>query len=107
MTRFSSPSYEEGEGDSREVENGQSRQKSYIHIRRMSLQFKVDDWGYLKVSSTKDVMRFSKKVKLNLQYIGPYCIAKSIHNLAYELELPQKLGAVSGVSHLYVEEVHG
>ena len=66
----------------------------------MSLQFKVDDWGYLKVSSTKDVMRFSKKVKLNLQYIGPYCIAKRIGNVAYEWEQLQELAVIHSVFHI-------
>ncbi|WMV46694.1 hypothetical protein MTR67_040079 [Solanum verrucosum] len=48
----------------------------------------------------KDVMRFGKKGKLSLRYIGPYRIAKRIDNVAYELELPQELAAVHSVFHI-------
>ncbi|WMV33659.1 hypothetical protein MTR67_027044 [Solanum verrucosum] len=45
-------------------------------------------------------MRFGKNGKLSLRYIGPYRISKSIGNVAYELELPQKLAAVHPVFHI-------
>ncbi|WMV09718.1 hypothetical protein MTR67_003103 [Solanum verrucosum] len=48
----------------------------------------------------KGVMRFGKKGKLSPRYIGPYRIAKRIGNVAYELELPQELGAVPPVFHI-------
>ncbi|WMV23723.1 hypothetical protein MTR67_017108 [Solanum verrucosum] len=48
----------------------------------------------------KGVMRFGKKGKLSPRYIGPYCIAKRIGNVAYELELPQELEAVHPVFHI-------
>ncbi|WMV39425.1 hypothetical protein MTR67_032810 [Solanum verrucosum] len=48
----------------------------------------------------KRVMRFGKKGKLSLRYIGPYRIAKRIDNVAYELELPQELAAVHPVFHI-------
>ena len=34
-----------------------SRPKSYIDVRKRPLEFKVDDWVYLKVSPMKRVMR--------------------------------------------------
>ena len=48
----------------------QSRQKSYIDVRRRDLEFEVDDWVYLKPSPMKSVMRFGKKGKLSPRYIG-------------------------------------
>ncbi|XP_049372615.1 uncharacterized protein LOC125837564 [Solanum verrucosum] len=58
----------------------QSRQKSYIDVRRRDLEFEVDDWVYLKVSPMKGVIRFGKKRKLSPQYIGSYGISKRIGN---------------------------
>ncbi|WMV09456.1 hypothetical protein MTR67_002841 [Solanum verrucosum] len=48
----------------------------------------------------KGVMRFGKKGKLSPRYIGPYRIAKRIDNVAYELELPQKIAVVHPVFHI-------
>ena len=73
----------------------------------------------------KGVMRFGKKGKLSLRYVGPYKILKRIGKVTYELELPTKLVAVhpvfhisirvankisssaSGLPHLILEEVRG
>ena len=60
-------------------------QKSYTYIRRSPLEFEVDDWVYLKVSSMKGVMRFVKKGKLSPRYIVPYRISTRIDIVAYEL----------------------
>ena len=46
----------------------QSRQKIYVYVKRISLEFEVDDWVYLKVSTMKGVIRFGKKRKLSTQY---------------------------------------
>ncbi|WMV30306.1 hypothetical protein MTR67_023691 [Solanum verrucosum] len=59
----------------------QSRQKSYINVRRRDLEFEVDDWVHLKVSPMKGVMRFGKKWKLRPRYIGPYRISKTTENI--------------------------
>ena len=75
----------------------QSRQKSYSAVRRRELEFKVDDWIFLKVSPMTGVMRFGKKEKLITRYIGPYKILKRIGKVAYELELPAKLEAVHSI----------
>ena len=82
------------------MRTAQSHQKSYTDVRRMELEFEVDDWVYLKVSPLKGVMRFGKKGKLSSRYIGPYRIAKRIGKVAYELELPQELAAVHSVFHI-------
>ncbi|XP_070036669.1 uncharacterized protein [Nicotiana tomentosiformis] len=41
----------------------QSRQKSYSDMRRRDLEFRINDWVFLKVSPMKGVMRFGKKEK--------------------------------------------
>ncbi|WMV24415.1 hypothetical protein MTR67_017800 [Solanum verrucosum] len=50
----------------------------------------------------KGVMRFGKKGKLSLRYIGPYRISNRICNVAYELELSQELAAVHLVFHIFM-----
>lgn len=80
----------------------QSRQKSYIDVRIRELEFEVDDWVYLKVSSIKYVMRFCKKVTLSPRYIGTYRIQKMISNVAYELDITQELAAVHPVFHIFM-----
>ena len=60
-----------------------SHHKSYANIRRRELEFRVDDWVFLKVSPMKGVMRFGKKGKIIPRYIGPYNILKSIGKVAY------------------------
>ena len=48
----------------------------------------------------KVVVRFGKKGKLSLQYLGPYRISKSICNVAYELELLPELAVVNPMFHV-------
>ncbi|WMV42071.1 hypothetical protein MTR67_035456 [Solanum verrucosum] len=50
----------------------------------------------------KGVMRFGKKRKLILRYIGPYRISKRIGNVAYELELPPELATIHPIFHIFV-----
>ena len=48
----------------------------------------------------KGVMRFGKKGKLSLRYIGPYEVLQRVGNVAYELKLPQELASVHPVFHV-------
>ncbi|KAK6791688.1 hypothetical protein RDI58_010769 [Solanum bulbocastanum] len=48
----------------------------------------------------KGVIRFGKKGKLSLRYVGPYRISKRIDKVSYELELPANLAAVHPVFHV-------
>ena len=48
----------------------QSRQKSYADRRRRLLEFMVGDWVFLKVSPTRGVVRFGKRSKQSLIFIG-------------------------------------
>nr|GEX77303.1 putative reverse transcriptase domain-containing protein [Tanacetum cinerariifolium] len=49
-------------------------QNNYADIRRKPLEFQVGDKVMLKVSPWKGVIRFGKRGKLNLRYIGPFKI---------------------------------
>src|SRR5262249_27061745 len=55
-----------------------SRQKSYVDPRRKDVSFEVDDHVFLKISPMKGVMRFDKKGKLTLRYIGPFEILNGL-----------------------------
>ncbi|XP_070025970.1 uncharacterized protein [Nicotiana sylvestris] len=55
----------------KQLKTDQSRQKSYSDMCSRDLELKKDDWVFLKVSSMKGIMRFGKKGKLSLRWIGP------------------------------------
>ncbi|GJW17526.1 hypothetical protein Tco_0024962 [Tanacetum coccineum] len=54
----------------------------------------------LKVSPRKGVIRFGKRGKLNLRYIGPFKIIDRIGLVAYKLELPVELSNVHSTFHI-------
>ncbi|WVZ63320.1 hypothetical protein U9M48_012961 [Paspalum notatum var. saurae] len=78
----------------------QSRQKSYADNRRRELNFKVEDFVYLKVSPMRGVWRFNMKGKLAPRYIGPFKVLEKKGEVAYRLELPPNLSGVHDVFHV-------
>ncbi|XP_070045161.1 uncharacterized protein [Nicotiana tomentosiformis] len=78
----------------------QSSQKSYSDVRRRGLEFKEDDWVFLKVSPMKGIMRFGKKGKLSPKYFGSYRIIQGIGLVTYKLELPPEMSLVHPVFHV-------
>lgn len=82
------------------LKTAQSCQKSYSDIRRRDLEFKEDDWVFLKVSPMKGIMRFGKKGKLSPRYAGPYRIIQRISQVAYKLKLPPEMSLVHPVFHV-------
>ena len=55
---------------------------------------------FLKLTPWKRVIRFQKRIKLNLRYIGPFRITESIGPVAYRLELPSELSQIHNVFHI-------
>nr|GEW77342.1 putative reverse transcriptase domain-containing protein [Tanacetum cinerariifolium] len=46
------------------------------------------------------VVRFGKRGKLNLRYVGPFKVLKKVRAVAYKLELPQELSRVHNTFHV-------
>nr|CAB3476836.1 unnamed protein product [Digitaria exilis] len=62
--------------------------------------FEIGDFVYLKVSPMRGVKRFNVKGKLAPRYIGPFKILERRGEVAYQLELPEKLAGVHDVFHV-------
>ncbi|XP_070005606.1 uncharacterized protein [Nicotiana sylvestris] len=82
------------------LKTAQSHQKSYSDVRRRDLEFKEDDWVFMKVSPIKGIMQFGKKGKLSPRYVEPYRIIKRIGQVAYKLELPPEMSLVHPAFHV-------
>ncbi|XP_017972517.1 PREDICTED: uncharacterized protein LOC108661138 [Theobroma cacao] len=80
----------------------QSHQKSYADHRHRELEFEVGDHMFLRVSSTKGIMRFGKKGKLSPRYIGPFETLERFGVVAYRLALSSNLTNVHPVFHVLV-----
>ena len=78
----------------------QSQQKSYADRWRRPLEFEVGDHIFLKVMPKRGVVRFSKRGKLSLRYIGPFEILERVGTIAYRLALPPSLSSVPEVFHV-------
>ncbi|XP_035816157.1 uncharacterized protein, partial [Zea mays] len=82
------------------LKTAQSRQKSYADNRRRELMIEVGDFVYLKVSPMRGMKRFKVKGKLSPRYIGPFKILERKGEVAYQLELPDRLSDVHDVFHV-------
>lgn len=78
----------------------QSRQKSYVDRRRQPLEFKVKDHVFLKVMPKRKVVRFRKRGKLSLRYIGPSKVLERVSTVAYRLALPPNLSGIHVIFHV-------
>ena len=59
------------------------QQKSYADLKRKDIEYEVGDKVFLKVSPWRKVLRFGKKGKLSLRFIGPYEVLEKIGPMAY------------------------
>ncbi|GJU13060.1 hypothetical protein Tco_1135456 [Tanacetum coccineum] len=64
------------------------------------MKFQVGDKVMLKVLPWKGVVRFGKRGKLNLRYVGPFKVLEKVRAVAYKLELPQELSRVHNTFHV-------
>ncbi|KAF5472325.1 hypothetical protein F2P56_009052 [Juglans regia] len=55
---------------------------------------------FLKVAPMKGIMRFGKKGKLSLKYLGPFDVLERIGAATYRLALPPQLSAIHNVFHV-------
>ena len=60
----------------------------------------MGDHVFLKVMPKRGVIRFSKRNKLSLRYIGPSEILERVSTVAYRLALPPSLSSVHAVFHV-------
>ncbi|KAA3488099.1 integrase [Gossypium australe] len=76
------------------------RQKSYSDLKRKKIEFQVGDKVFLKVSPWRNVLRFGRKGKLSLRFIGPYEITEKIGLVASLLALPLELRKIHDVFYV-------
>ncbi|XP_073019379.1 uncharacterized protein [Primulina eburnea] len=79
-----------------------SRQKSYADKRRIDLEFSIGDHVVFKIAPMKGVMRFGKKGKLSLRFIGTFEFLERVGALAYKVALPPNLAGVHNVFHISI-----
>nr|GEY26615.1 putative reverse transcriptase domain-containing protein [Tanacetum cinerariifolium] len=82
------------------MQAAQDRQKNYADRKRKPMEFEIGDRVLLKVSPWKGVVRFGKRGKLNLRYVGPLKVLAQVGKVAYKLELPQELSRVHHTFHV-------
>lgn len=80
----------------------QDRQRKYADPHRENREFDVGSFVFLKVSPWKGKIRFGKKGKLSLRFVGPFEILKRIGEVAYEVALPLEMEHVHNVFHVSV-----
>jgi hypothetical protein len=78
----------------------QSRQKSYADPKRREVVFKVEDYAYLRVPPIRVLRRFNIRGKLSPRFIRPFQVLEKRGEVAYQLELPERLAGVHDVFHV-------
>lgn len=84
------------------LQTAQSRHKSYADHKRRDLSFQLGDHVFLKVSLTKDMMRFGVRGKLSLRFVGPFKVLEKIGEVAYHLALLPSLTGVHNILHISI-----
>ena len=76
------------------------RQRSYEDYRRRDLQFEIGYLVFLKIPPWKGVLRFGRRGKLSLKFIGPYEIVSKVGPISYRLKLPLELSRIHDTFHV-------
>ena len=76
------------------------RHKSYANMKRKDIRYEIGEKVFLKVSPWKKVMRFGKKYKLSLRFIGPYEVIEKVGPMSYRLAVPSDLEKIHNVFHV-------
>ena len=76
------------------------RHKSYANMKRKDIRYEIGEKVFLKVSPWQKVMRFGKKYKLSLRFIGPYEVIEKVGPMSYRLALPSDLEKIHNVFHV-------
>ena len=84
----------------RRLLTAQRLQKSYMDRRRQPLEFEAGDHVFLRVMPKRAVVRFGKRGKLSLRFIGPFKILERVGTVAYRLALPPSFSGVHEVFHV-------
>nr|GEU35697.1 pentatricopeptide repeat-containing protein At1g80270, mitochondrial-like [Tanacetum cinerariifolium] len=82
------------------IQAARPHQKSYVDVRHKPLEFQVGDKVMLKFLPWKGVIRFGKRGKLNLRFIGPLKVLAKVGPIAYRLKTPQQLYKVHSTFHV-------
>ena len=77
-----------------------SQQKSYSDTQKNNLKFTVGEHVFLKVAPMRGMLRFGKKGKLSLRFIGPFEILERIGAVGVQVALPPTLAAMHNFFHV-------
>ncbi|KAA3483126.1 DNA/RNA polymerases superfamily protein [Gossypium australe] len=77
-----------------------NRQNSYTDLKWKDLEFTVGNRVFMKVLPWRKVLRFGKKGKLSLKFIGPYDITERVGPMTYRLSLPSELDKIHNLFHV-------
>ena len=84
----------------------QIRHKSYANVRRRPLEFEVGDHIFLKVMPKRGVVRFGKRCKLSLRFIGPFKILERGRHCSVPVGFTaQHTRCPRGIPRLHASEV--
>ena len=62
--------------------------------------YEIGDRVFLKIFPWKGDLRFGKRGKLSLRFIGPYEIISKVGPVAYKLKLPPELSRIHDTFHV-------
>ena len=74
--------------------------KSHADLKRKDIEYEVGNKVFLKASPWRKVLRFGKKGKLSLRFIGPYEVLERIRLVEYRLAVPLELAKLYDVFHV-------